>query len=79
MKEMTGTERSNDNQGINKSRIPSDRFNRKAVMDAAARETVAAYLKKKRGFILVSHDRFFLDRTAQILYELYDRKLTKYP
>ena len=39
MKEMTGTERSNDNQGINKNRIASDRFNRKAVMDAAARES----------------------------------------
>ncbi len=28
---------------------------------------------------MVSHDRFFLDRTAQIVYELEDRKLTKYP
>ncbi len=30
-------------------------------MDTKARETVAAYLKKKKGFILVSHDRRFLD------------------
>ena len=30
-------------------------------LDMRARETVAAYLKKKRGFILVSHDRRFLD------------------
>lgn len=30
-------------------------------LDANAREMVAAYLKKKKGFILVSHDRRFLD------------------
>lgn len=30
-------------------------------LDAAAREKVSAYLKKKKGFILVSHDRQFLD------------------
>lgn len=30
-------------------------------LDLAAREMVAAYLKKKRGFLLVSHDRHFLD------------------
>ena len=30
-------------------------------LDAAAREKVSAYLKKKKGFILVSHDRRFLD------------------
>jgi len=30
-------------------------------LDVKARETVAAYLKKKKGFILVSHDRRFLD------------------
>lgn len=30
-------------------------------LDAKAREMVAAYLKKKKGFILVSHDRRFLD------------------
>lgn len=30
-------------------------------LDAAARELTAAYLKKKKGFILVSHDRRFLD------------------
>lgn len=32
-----------------------------------------------RAVVMVSHDRFFLDRTAQIVYELEDRKLTKYP
>lgn len=30
-------------------------------LDAAAREKVSAYLEKKKGFILVSHDRRFLD------------------
>lgn len=30
-------------------------------LDAKARELVSAYLKKKRGFLLVSHDRRFLD------------------
>lgn len=30
-------------------------------LDLKARETVSAYLKKKKGFILVSHDRYFLD------------------
>ena len=30
-------------------------------LDAEARERAAAYLKRKKGFILVSHDRHFLD------------------
>lgn len=30
-------------------------------LDMGARELVSAYLKRKRGFILVSHDRAFLD------------------
>lgn len=30
-------------------------------LDTKARETVSVYLKRKRGFILVSHDRCFLD------------------
>jgi len=30
-------------------------------LDVEAREIVAGYLKKKKGFILVSHDRYFLD------------------
>lgn len=30
-------------------------------LDAEARQLVAAYLQKKKGFILVSHDRAFLD------------------
>lgn len=31
-------------------------------LDAAARNSVSEYLNKKKGFILVSHDRMFLDR-----------------
>ncbi len=30
-------------------------------LDGNARETVSAYLRKKKGFLLVSHDRSFLD------------------
>lgn len=30
-------------------------------LDEAGRQTVAAYLKRQRGFLLVSHDRAFLD------------------
>lgn len=30
-------------------------------LDAAARKIVSAYLKRKKGFIVVSHDRYFLD------------------
>ena len=30
-------------------------------LDVRAREQVAEYLRRKRGFILVSHDRYFLD------------------
>ena len=31
-------------------------------LDLQGRETVAEYLSKKRGFLLVSHDRYFLNR-----------------
>lgn len=30
-------------------------------LDEKAREMVSAYLNRKKGFILVSHDRYFLD------------------
>lgn len=33
-------------------------------LDMQARQTLSAYLKKKRGFILVSHDRNFIDGCA---------------
>lgn len=31
-------------------------------LDMQARQTLAEYLQKKKGFILVSHDRYFLDK-----------------
>ena len=31
-------------------------------LDLEGREKLAAYLSRKRGFLLVSHDRAFLDR-----------------
>lgn len=33
-------------------------------LDVNGREKVSAYLKKKKGFILVSHDRHFLDKSV---------------
>ena len=37
------------------------------------------YMRRYPGaVVMVSHDRFFLDRTADIVYELEDRKLTRY-
>ena len=33
----------------------------------------------ERAVVMVSHDRFFLDRTAQVVYELEDGRLTRYP
>ena len=31
-------------------------------LDAAGREVVADYLKQKQGFIVISHDRYFIDQ-----------------
>lgn len=39
-------------------------------LDTAAREKVSAYLQKKKGFILVSHDRRFLDRCVDHILSL---------
>lgn len=39
-------------------------------LDVKAREMVAAYLKKKKGFILVSHDRCFLDNCVDHILSL---------
>ncbi len=39
-------------------------------LDAGAREKVSAYLKKKKGFILVSHDRRFLDGCVDYILSL---------
>lgn len=39
-------------------------------LDTDAREMVSAYLKKKKGFILVSHDRHFLDQCVDHILSL---------
>ena len=39
-------------------------------LDAKARKSVAAYLKTKKGFILVSHDRRFLDDCVDYILSL---------
>ncbi len=39
-------------------------------LDTNAREMVSAYLEKKKGFILVSHDRRFLDRCVDHILSL---------
>jgi len=36
-------------------------------LDFAAREKLAAYLKRKKGFILISHDRYILDECAEYI------------
>lgn len=46
-------------------------------LDTAAREKVSAYLKKKKGFILVSHDRCFLDGCVDHILSL-NRTTSKY-
>ena len=48
-------------------------------LDVAAVEWLEDYLKGyERAVLMVSHDRFFLDRVAEIVYELEDGRLTKY-
>ena len=39
-------------------------------LDVEARELIASYLKRKKGFILVSHDRFFLDNCVDHILSL---------
>lgn len=49
-------------------------------LDMETVQWLEGYLRNyDRAVVMVSHDRFFLDRTAQIVYELEDRKITKYP
>lgn len=36
-------------------------------LDIEAREKLAGYLKKKKGFILISHDRYILDECAECI------------
>ena len=48
-------------------------------LDLDACRWLEQYLNQWRGaVVMVSHDRFFLDRTAQIIYELEGGKLTRY-
>ena len=47
-------------------------------LDETGRKRLAAYLKEKRGFILVSHDRDFLDGLVDKLYEFRDGKVKEH-
>ena len=48
-------------------------------LDAAATRWLELYLKNYPGAVIaVSHDRFFLDEMAQVVYEIADGKLTRY-
>ena len=48
-------------------------------LDIASVEWMGEYLASyKKAVIMVSHDRFFVDRTTEIIYELADGKLTRY-
>lgn len=49
-------------------------------LDPASVEWLENYLKNyPAAAVIVSHDRFFLDRTADIVYELSNRTLVRYP
>lgn len=48
-------------------------------LDIASVEWLEEYLSSyEKAVIMVSHDRFFIDRTAEIIYELSDGRLTRY-
>lgn len=47
-------------------------------LDMASRETVAHYLKKKSGFIVVSHDRHFLDEVCDHTLAIERRQIKLY-
>lgn len=49
-------------------------------LDTEAAEWLEEYMKSYPGaVVMVSHDRFFLDQVTDVVYELSDRKLTRYP
>lgn len=49
-------------------------------LDIETTEWLEQYLKQyEKAMVMVSHDRFFLDRTAEVVYELEDGHLTRYP
>ena len=48
-------------------------------LDIASRQWLEEYLATyEKAVIMVSHDRFFIDQVAEIIYELSDGKLTRY-
>ena len=48
-------------------------------LDLATSEWLEGYLRNyERAVVMVSHDRFFLDETAEIIYELENKKLCRY-
>ncbi|MDE6736311.1 MAG: ATP-binding cassette domain-containing protein, partial [Treponemataceae bacterium] len=49
-------------------------------LDIEARAWLERFLNDfTGGFLLVSHDRYFLDHTIQVVYELFNGELRKYP
>lgn len=49
-------------------------------LDMETVEWLETYLKHySQAVVMVSHDRFFLDQTAEVIYELEDKKLVRYP
>lgn len=49
-------------------------------LDIEAVEWLEEYLRKyDRAVVMVSHDRFFLDQVAEVVYELSEKRLTRYP
>ena len=49
-------------------------------LDIAASEWLEEYLKKyEHAVVMVSHDRFFLDRVADVVYEVIGRRLVRFP
>ncbi len=49
-------------------------------LDLASVEWLERYIRSyPRAIVMVSHDRFFLDQTADVIYELSGSRLTRYP
>ncbi len=49
-------------------------------LDIETVEWLEGYLRQyDRAVVLVSHDRFFMDQVADVVYEVEDKRLTRYP
>ncbi|MFT4005243.1 MAG: ABC-F family ATP-binding cassette domain-containing protein [Lacrimispora sp.] len=49
-------------------------------LDIQTTEWLEQYLKEyEKAVVMVSHDRFFLDQTVSVVYELSGKRLTRYP